>query len=135
MTVLELSVVVAILLFLVTILMFGVRAWRRGVDRTTCILNIRTVQNCVRAYQNLYAYNPGTMPYAENGTQSIIDHLHHKGYISESMHEAIKVRGECPGGGHYTMPQEEVFPAMGTLYLRCSLENTERHKMPGTAQW
>lgn len=134
-TLIELSIVTVVLLSLAAILMVGANAWRRGSDRAACVINIRNVQTSVRSYQNLYGYNPGTMPYAENGTQSIAEHLHHKGFITNDLHKSIKGYGECPGGGKYHMPRENVFPAVGKLYLNCSLESEQEHLLPGNKQW
>jgi type II secretory pathway pseudopilin PulG len=134
-TTLELTVVVSVLLTLAAIMMFGAQAWRRGVDRTSCLLTIRNVQTSVRAYQNLYGYAPGTMPAADRGTQSIIEHLMLKGYISEDTHHAVAVAHACPGSGHYRIPQEDVFPLDGELYLSCSLEDTEEHRLTRRGSW
>lgn len=134
-TLLELSVVIVVLLSLAALLMVGAHAWRRGSDRAACVINIRNVQTSVRSYQNLYGYNPGTMPYADKGTQSIAAHLYDKGYITDRLNDALKGDRECPGGGAYDISQEDVFPVMGKLYLSCSLETEQKHQMPGTAQW
>jgi type II secretory pathway pseudopilin PulG len=134
-TLLELSVVIVVILSIAALLMVGAHAWRRGSDRAACVINIRNVQTSVRSYQNLYGYNPGTMPYADNGTQSIAEHLYQKGYITDSLNDALTGNRECPGGGSYEIPQEEVFPVMGKLYLSCSLETEQKHQMPETIQW
>jgi len=134
-TLLELSVVIVVLLSFAALMIVGAQAWRRGSDRAACVINIRNVQTSVRSYQNLYGYNPGTMPYAENGTQSIAAHLFNKGYITERLSNALTGERECPGGGAYEISQEEVFPPAGKLYLSCSLETDQKHQMPGTAQW
>ena len=134
-TLLELSVVIVVLLSLAALLMVGAQAWRRGSDRAACVINIRNVQTSVRSYQNMYGYSPGTMPYADNGTQSIATHLFQKGYITEQLNDALTGNRVCPGGGSYEMTQEEVFPAVGKLYLSCSLETEQKHGMPGSAQW
>lgn len=134
-TLIELSVVIVVLLSLVTLLMVGAQAWRRGSDRAACVINIRNIQVSVRSYQNLYGYNPGTMPYADNGTQSIAEHLFNKGYITERLNNALSGDRKCPGNGSYKISQEEIFPFVGTLYVNCSLEAEQKHGMPTTAQW
>lgn len=55
MTLLELTVVILVLLSLITILFIGARAWKKGSDRSANILNIRNVQQAVRAYSNTRA--------------------------------------------------------------------------------
>jgi len=134
-TTLELTVVIAVLLTLAAIMMFGARAWRRGMDRTSCVLTLRNVQTSVRAYQNLYGYAPGTMPASDGGTQSIIEHLMLKGYISESTHRAVAIDHACPGSGDYLIAHEDVFPLDGELYLSCSLEHSQEHQLPRRGSW
>ncbi len=134
-TLLELTVVIAVLLALVTVTMVGARAWKRGSDRAACLINMRNIQSSVRAYQNLYGYNPGTIPYAENGTQSIADHLYDKGYIPENLHEMLEGSRPCPGGGTYEVEKAEVFPLTGELYMSCSLATGQRHSLPTTTSW
>jgi prepilin-type N-terminal cleavage/methylation domain-containing protein len=53
MTLLELTVVILVLLSLISILFIGARAWKRGSDRAANILNIRNVQQAVRAHANV----------------------------------------------------------------------------------
>ena len=65
MTLLELTVVIVVLLSLIGILFIGARAWKRGSDRSANILNIRNVQQAVRAHANTYALAVGS-PLAEN---------------------------------------------------------------------
>ena len=53
MTLLELTVVILVLLSLISILFIGARAWKKGSDRAANILNIRNVQQAVRAHINV----------------------------------------------------------------------------------
>ncbi len=53
MTLLELTVVILVLLSLISILFIGARAWKKGSDRAANILNIRNVQQAVRAHANI----------------------------------------------------------------------------------
>ncbi len=59
MTLLELTVVILVLLSLISILFIGARAWKKGSDRAANILNIRNVQQAVRAHANVRALNIG----------------------------------------------------------------------------
>jgi hypothetical protein len=99
------------------------------------VINIRNVQMSVRSYQNLYGYDPGTTPYAENGTQSIAVHLFDKGYINQILSSALTGDRPCPGGGDYEIQNEATFPAVGSLYVSCSLETAQQHGVPNTAMW
>jgi prepilin-type N-terminal cleavage/methylation domain-containing protein len=60
MTLLELTVVILVLLSLISILAIGTRAWKKGSDRAANILNIRNVQQAVRAHANTYELAVGT---------------------------------------------------------------------------
>jgi len=135
MTLLELTVVIAVLLALTSVLFLGARAWKNGADRTGCILNIRAVQTSVRSYQNLYGYNPGGMPYAEGGTQNIAAHMFAKGYISDSQFSAIQGGETCVGGGTYDCAHPDTFPPVGQLYISCSLSATKQHEMAPDVEW
>ena len=52
MTLLELTVVILVLLSLITILFIGARAWKKGSDRSTNLINIRNCQQAMRGHQN-----------------------------------------------------------------------------------
>jgi prepilin-type N-terminal cleavage/methylation domain-containing protein len=135
MTLLELTVVIAVLLALTSVLFLGARAWKSGADRTACIMNIRNVQTAVRSYQNLYGYSAGGMPYAEGGTQDIGVHMLSKGYISETQLSGIQGDEPCKGGGTYECEHKDTFPAVGQLYISCSLASTKKHEMSPDVEW
>ena len=59
MTLIEVTLVIAVLLGLISILFIGVNAYKRGTDRAKCVLNVSTVQKAVRSYQNLYELDEG----------------------------------------------------------------------------
>ena len=53
-------------LSLISILFIGARAWKKGSDRAANILNIRNVQQAVRAHANVRALNiADTLPSTE----------------------------------------------------------------------
>lgn len=134
-TLLELTVVIATLLALVSVLFVGSRAWKRGSDRTCCILALRNMQIATRSYQNLYGYNYGGHPYADGGTQNIAQHLHSKGYIESSIYNQSRGVQKCPSGGNYDCPLPDIFPMEGQLYMQCSLAVTENHMPAKHAEW
>ena len=135
MSLLEITVVIAVLLSLTSVLFLGARAWKSGAARAGCIANIRNVQQSVRSYQNLYGYRPGGMPYAEGGTQVIAVHLHSKGYINDPQFSAIQGSETCAGGGTYERDHPDTFPLIGDLYVECSLESTKDHVLPENIEW
>ena len=134
-TLLELTVVITVLLALVSIMFVGTRAWKRGSDRATCVLTQRNVQVATRSYQNLYGYNYGGRPYAERGTQDIVEHLRNKGYIEDSVYKHARGTTPCAAGGSYTCPVPDVFPPEGELYLHCSLSGSDMHKPTTHHDW
>ena len=100
MTLLELTVVILVLLSLISILFIGATAWKKGSDRAANILNIRNVQQAVRAHSNVRGMN-----------------------ISDTL-----ASSEIVGSGKYlnavTAPNTSIsyaygttIPAIGTLYL------------------
>ena len=100
MTLLELTVVILVLLSLISILFIGARAWKKGSDRAANILNIRNVQQAVRAHANVRGMN-----------------------IADTL-----ASSEIVGSGKYlnsvTAPNTDIsyaygtaVPAIGTLYL------------------
>jgi hypothetical protein len=119
MSLLELTVVILVLLSLMTLLMIGTSTWKRGADRSACILNIRNTQNAVRAYQNVRDVPEGT-----------------------SIHLASQVMGpggfleiipECPGGGIYT--HIDHIPYAGELAINCSLAAGQAHVPISHSDW
>lgn len=135
MTLLELTVVIAVLLALTSVLFLGARAWKSGADRTACIMNIRNVQTSVRSFQNIYGYTAGGMPYAENGTQDIAVQMLAKGYITPTQFANIKGGEACSGGGIYGCDHPDTFPLVGQLYIGCSLSSTKQHDMSPNIEW
>jgi type II secretory pathway pseudopilin PulG len=132
---LELTVVIAVLLSLTIVATLAARAWKNGADRTGCLLTIRNVQTAVRSYQNIYGYNPGSMPYAEDGSQDIGVHLFTKGYINGKTYDEVQGFSTCGGGGTYSRPHPDVFPAAGECYIKCSLATQEDHTLSSGPEW
>jgi prepilin-type N-terminal cleavage/methylation domain-containing protein len=58
-TLIELSVVIAVILLLVGVLFIGVSAWREGANRAACLVNMSSIQKAVRGYENVHLLNPG----------------------------------------------------------------------------
>lgn len=134
-TLLELTVVITILLALISILFVGARAWKRGSDRAGCVLTLRNVQVATRSYQNMYGYNFGGRPFAENGTQDIAEHLFTKGYIEVNLYRQAHGVVPCPADGAYNCPLPDVFPQPGDLYIRCSRGSSDEHQPISHADW
>ncbi len=119
MTLLELTVVILVLLSLISILFIGARAWKKGSDRAANILNIRNVQQAVRAHTNVRGMTIG---------------------------DAL-LSTEIVGSGKYlnavTTPNTDItytygttIPAIGTLYLNAAYASgTDVDYAPATTSY
>lgn len=106
-TLIEVTVVVAVLLSMITVLFLGVAAYKRGSDRALCIQNIGTVQKAIRSYSNLYAY----------GTGQTVTNLKDEIIGPGKFLEADPV---CRSGGTYTYGGDTI-PMPSVAYLSCSI--------------
>ena len=127
MTLLEMTVVIMALMTLIAILYVGVRSWERGSDRAACILNIQKVQKGLRGYSNLYGYSEG----------SVVLNLKNK-LIQAGFLDALP---KCPGGGDYQFGAysgssgSDMIPPSGTLYMTCTLSDSDEHAPEDIAGW
>ena len=121
MTLIELTVVILVLLSLISILFIGARAWKRGSDRAGCIMNIRNVQQGMRSFQNMYGHEAGD---AVTGAQALI--------IGSG--KFVEQTPTCPGAGSYTIGGDNL-PAVGTLYMTCSLSGSDDHVPDSYTDW
>lgn len=102
-TLIELSVVIAVLLLLVGVLFIGMAAWKSGTNAAACIVNLSSIQKAVRGYQNLSGL--------AQGSALTMAALTSAGFWSSTP--------ICPGGGTYT-PLGTV-PSPGIAYMTCSI--------------
>ena len=120
-TLIELSVVIAVILLLVGVLFIGVNAWREGANRSACLVNMSSIQKAVRGYQNVNLLNPGDAVTAANLTGA--------GYFGAMP--------TCPvGNAAYTLTG--TVPATGTQYATCAgTGNGAPHTLTAaqTANW
>lgn len=122
-TLIELSVLVTVLLFIVGMSFIGVKAWKSGADRAGCILNIYHAQEAVRSFSNLHGYNPGQTLASVDVEANIF-----------GLNSLVLSRPTCPSEGAYATKGNTI-PAYGTLYLTCSLAGTARHQPDDFHQW
>lgn len=125
MTLLELTVVVLVLMSLISILFVGATAWKRGADRSQCIIQIRNVQKGVRCHANFRGLDPGST------MTDLKDQVIGYGKYIEST-------PQCPGNGTYaygTLYGINTIPPIGVLYMDCSLAGSESHKPDNSADW
>jgi prepilin-type N-terminal cleavage/methylation domain-containing protein len=102
-TLIELSVVIAVLLLLVGVLFIGMTAWKNGANTAACIVNLASIQKAVRGYQNMNGLGVGS--------PLVIGTLTTAGFW--------RTTPVCPAAGTYT-PMTAV-PAQGTAYMTCSI--------------
>jgi hypothetical protein len=105
-TLIEITLVVATLLGLITVLFLGVGSYKEGANRAVCIQQVASMQKAMRSYCNMHQIEPGQ---AVTNIKSRI--VNPTGFIRQEP--------SCPSGGSYTYI-EGVIPAMGVLYMRCS---------------
>ena len=114
-TLIELSVVIAVILLLVGVLFIGVNAWKNGANAAACVVNLATMQKAVRGYQN--------MSQVAAGSAATMATLVSQGYFG--------TQPVCPGGGSYTITG--TVPNPGVPYAVCSLAgNTPPHAPSAT---
>jgi type II secretory pathway pseudopilin PulG len=118
-TLIEITLVIAVLLGLISVLFVGVGAYKEGSDRAKCILNITNTQKAVRSFQNMYEH--------DIGDALVIGTITGAGNM-------LEVEPECPSTGTYTFLEE--FPAIGTTYLSCDYnEGNSVHVPASTSGW
>jgi prepilin-type N-terminal cleavage/methylation domain-containing protein len=113
-TLIELSVVIAVILLLLGVLFVGISGWKNAANQSACILNISTVQKAMRSFALANSLNAGD--------SCSMDQLVAAGYFASAP--------TCPSGGTYT-PATTV-PAVGIAYLTC---NQPGHVPPNTRNW
>ena len=102
-TLIEITVVIAVILGLIAVLFIGVQNYREATNKARCIMQISAVQKAVRSHQNLNDVATG-------GTLTQTDLV--------GTSKLIAVAPVCPSGGTYTWLG--TVPAIGTAYLTCS---------------
>ena len=110
-TLIELSVVIAVILLLVGVLFIGVTAWKAGANKAACVLNIATMQKALRGYENM---NNGADP---ANIAALVG--------ATNFFQAAPV---CPSGGVYTPNATTA----GTAWVTCSIAG---HAPASTANW
>jgi prepilin-type N-terminal cleavage/methylation domain-containing protein len=109
MTLLELTVVILVLLSLISILFIGARAWKKGSDRSGCLIVIRNIQVAMRGDQNMKNRAP------ENTELKFED-------IIGADDSYIKIVPKCPAdkATPYTYETPTKYPKLGDLYAACA---------------
>jgi prepilin-type N-terminal cleavage/methylation domain-containing protein len=103
-TLIELSVVIAVLLLLVGVLFIGITAWRNGANTAACIVNLASIQKAARGYANMNGLVAGS------------------GEASATLAGASGfwvTAPVCPTGVAYLWGAS--VPAQGTAYASCTV--------------
>ena len=111
MTLIEITVVILVLLTLIAVLFIGANIYKKGADRAACILNIRNIQQAVRADQNLNN---------KDATDPIFGNIM-PSYMGETEDATLfyfETDLVCPDDG--TLYEvETTYPALGELAAKC----------------
>jgi prepilin-type N-terminal cleavage/methylation domain-containing protein len=111
-TLIELSVVIAVLLLLVGVLFIGVTAWKTSANTSACIINLASIQKAARGYQNMNGLATGAaLP---------VTTLTGAGFWMTLP--------TCPTGVSYVF--SSTVPASGTAYATCPVSG----HVPATVQ-
>lgn len=106
-TLIEITLVIAVLLTLISVLYLGVNQFKKGSNRALCIQNLVKIQQATRAYCNMNDLDPGDS--VSNLDDKVVNN---PGFFPKTP--------TCPGGGTYSYKAGAV-PAVGTSFATCSL--------------
>jgi prepilin-type N-terminal cleavage/methylation domain-containing protein len=115
-TLIEVSLVIALLLGLIAVLFFGIGAYREGADKARCRMQVSQMQKAMRAYANVNNLSVG-------GAAT----------VANVLDLGSNPSPDCPDpDGNYTIAT--TVPAIGTIYAVCSIVD---HRFPTTetATW
>ena len=87
-TLIELTVVIVVLLSLIGVLFVGAGAWKRGADKSACIVNQRNYQQAVRSYANLNNLDEG------DTATSLVDVLITEGFLTNGTATDVVTQAE-----------------------------------------
>lgn len=102
MTLIEISLVIALLLGLIAVVFMGLGSYRQGADKAKCKMQLSAVQKAVRSGAN--------MQNLALGSALVSTDVFGAGLLMENT-------PVCPSGGTYTW--QATVPAVGTPYGNC----------------
>ena len=106
MTLLEMTIVILVLITLISILFVGARAWKKGSDRASNLINIRNIQQAVRSHENLNGLTAGS---SELNPDAIFTRGTRQGYLNEPSPPSQS--------GVLKYAYLNIVPTTGTLYV------------------
>ena len=124
-TLIELSIVIAVILLLVGVLFIGVQAWRDGANKAACLVNLSSIQKAVRGYQNMNLLNPGDTLNATDlvSTPATVGFF---GALPRCPVGNTVAAGVTTPGTIYAIPSSQV-PQMGIPYAQCASSAAAQH--------
>jgi hypothetical protein len=126
MTLLEVTIIILVLLGLISVLFVGASAWKKGSDRSACILTVRNAQNAIRAYANIRGLDPGADIPGGFSRESAIT----------GPGNFFEMWPACPGGGGYGGQELTTIPMPGVVLMACNWGTAENSHMPAEhADW
>ena len=125
-TLVELAVVIAAMLLLLSFVFPMAGAWKEGSFRAQCIMNMRNVQQGVRAYANLNGLKAGDSP-ASDSSADLVDEVIGEDKFVERM-------PTCSSGGTYVFSGNEI-PEPGELFMSCSFGGSRNHTPQTDQDW
>ena len=138
-TLIEITLVIAVLLGLISVLFIGVKAYKEGSDRSKCILTISSVQKSVRSYQNLYELNEGDTLATTDiiGSGKMIEALPVCGAYSTPATDP-PASGSIGASGYELGSAGAAVPGTGVQWLLCSTKDgtdADSHTPKSTTGW
>ena len=127
MTLIEITVVILVLLTLIAVLFIGANIYKKGADRAACILNIRNIQQAVRADQNLRnkaVADPTAVPAVAGDTLTKSEIVGTGKYL--------ETEPKCPSDGTTVYTWASFYPAVGTLAAPCGKIATLTDHVPAS---
>ena len=115
MTLIEITVVILVLLTLIAVLFIGANVYKKGADRAACILNLRNIQQAVRADQNLKGRSPGD---DNNDGTALGNAVAFSTYMVGSG-SYFETAPECPSNGSAYALTATAYPTIGSLAAPC----------------
>ncbi len=118
MTLVEVTLVLATILGLVSVTFIGAASYKNGANRALCVHQVANVQKAMRCYCNFYELEP---------LEPVTDLK--KRIIKDS--KFFYVEPSCPSQGTYTYFKDTV-PNVGELFIQCSIPD---HGPKDTYSW
>ena len=117
-TLIEVTLVIAVLISLISVVYLGAAEFKNGSNRALCIQNIVHMQKATRAYCNMHDLDPG-----DSITDLEVRVIDNEGFFPKKPF--------CPSGGTYDFVENKA-PEVGSAFATCSISE---HEPLNTAGW